>query len=212
MPACLLKLKATCKLDMKFLIVLFNRNYFIFAISGLSSINIQYHYIKNIKIHFCHNILHTCYKTSSFLPSKIFFNVLMPSLMSVIMSNNISICTVSYTAPPRTTDLHFLTTLYQLQKFWETFILVFFAFSKMSSKLMHRFDRKRLGVKVEILTVDKLWSHFFSKVFSKTKDKLVLYKDQKKTYASIGHMSLNVFWHVVHLEKSVSMQHNFWSM
>ena len=46
------------------------------------------------------------------------------------MSKNISSCTVSYTALPMNTDLHFPSTLSQLQNFQQTLITLPFLFQK----------------------------------------------------------------------------------
>ena len=43
---------------------------------------------------------------------------------------------------------------------------------------MHRFDTKRLGVKVDFVTVNELWSRCFSN-FVEKQDKLALYKDKQ---------------------------------
>ena len=50
--------------------------------------------------------------------------------MDDMASKNISSCTVSYTALPMKTDLHFQPTLPQLQNFKRTSIQLFFVFLK----------------------------------------------------------------------------------
>ena len=63
---------------------------------------------------------------SQSLPLKVF----PEGLMVDMTSKNISRCTVSYTALPMKTDLHFQPTLSKLQNFQQTSIEIFFVSSQ----------------------------------------------------------------------------------
>ena len=58
-------------------------------------------------------------------------NVFQDGLMDDTASKNISNCTVSHKALPMKTDLHNQTLVVQIQKYPNTFLLVFFVFPQI---------------------------------------------------------------------------------